>query len=401
MKHYGDIAKINGHDVPIVDCIVGGSPCQGLSCAGKRLGLADDRSGLFMEQIRIIKEQRDESKRRSDKHIRPRFAVWENVAGAFSSGTPKGEDFRIVLEEFCRIADPSVSVPRPADGKWQPAGEIVGDGWSVAWRTHDAQYWGVAQRRRRISVVADFATAYAGELLFERVLAVGDGLQGNHPQSRGERKAAAEDPAGGVGDDDSCSWDGGQISPTLTANNAGGNQRMPDKDNFNCVINAVGIGRDAYNSGANAKFGMSVEDEPQPPMTAKGPGAVAHRVFKQTAIRYIARRLTPVECERLQGFPDGWTDIGEWTDSKGKKRKSANALRYKALGNSIALPFWRWLMRRISAEYVQPPTMASLFDGIGGFPLIWQSINGDGTAVWASEIDEFPMAVTKFHFGEE
>lgn len=113
------------------------------------------------------------------------------------------------------------------------------------------------------------------------------------------------------------------------------------------------------------------------------------------------RRLTPLECERLQGFQDGWTDIGEWTDSKGKKHESSDAARYKALGNSIALPFWRYLLKRISAQYERTPTMASLFDGIGGFPLIWEGINGKGTAVWASEIEEFPIAVTKYHFPED
>lgn len=113
------------------------------------------------------------------------------------------------------------------------------------------------------------------------------------------------------------------------------------------------------------------------------------------------RRLTPLECERLQGYPDGWTDIGEWTDSKGKKHKEADSPRYKALGNSIALPFWFWLLRRISAQYSRPATLGSLFDGIGGFPLCWERCNGQGTARWASEIEEFPMAVTKLRFGEE
>lgn len=113
------------------------------------------------------------------------------------------------------------------------------------------------------------------------------------------------------------------------------------------------------------------------------------------------RRLTPLECERLQGFPDGWTDLGEWTDSKGKKHKDADSPRYKALGNSIALPFWFYLLRRISAQYERPATLGSLFDGIGGFPLCWEKCNGKGTAIWASEIEEFPIAVTKKHFGEE
>lgn len=112
------------------------------------------------------------------------------------------------------------------------------------------------------------------------------------------------------------------------------------------------------------------------------------------------RRLTPLECERLQGYPDGWTDMGEWTDSKGKKRQTTDTARYKALGNSIALPFWFWLLRRISAQYERPATLGSLFDGIGGFPLCWERCNGKGTAIWASEIEEFPIAVTKRRFGD-
>ena len=115
----------------------------------------------------------------------------------------------------------------------------------------------------------------------------------------------------------------------------------------------------------------------------------------------VVRRLTPLECERLQGYPDGWTDIREWTDNKGKKHKDADSPRYKALGNSIALPFWFWLLRRISAQYIGPATLGSLFDGIGGFPLCWERCNGNGTALWASEIEEFPMAVTRRHFGED
>lgn len=117
-------------------------------------------------------------------------------------------------------------------------------------------------------------------------------------------------------------------------------------------------------------------------------------------VKHIVRRLTPLECERLQGYPDGWTDIGEWTDSKGKKRQTTDTARYKALGNSIALPFWFWLLRRISAQYERPATLGSLFDGIGGFPLCWEMCNGKGSALWASEIEEFPIAVTKRRFGE-
>ena len=118
-------------------------------------------------------------------------------------------------------------------------------------------------------------------------------------------------------------------------------------------------------------------------------------------IRWIVRRLTPVECERLQGFPSGWTDIDDWTDSKGKKHKYADSPRYKALGNSIALPQWFWLVQRMRLYLKKKPTLGSLFDGLGGFPLVWQRAYGDGTARWASEIEEFPMAVTKRRFGEE
>ena len=113
------------------------------------------------------------------------------------------------------------------------------------------------------------------------------------------------------------------------------------------------------------------------------------------------RRLTPLEYERLQGFPDGWTDIGDWTDSSGKRRATSNSARYKALGNSIALPPWKWVLKRICAEYERDATMASLFDGIGGFPLIWEQLNGKGSCRWASEIEDFPMAVTRRRFGEE
>ena len=112
----------------------------------------------------------------------------------------------------------------------------------------------------------------------------------------------------------------------------------------------------------------------------------------------VVRRLTPLECERLQGFPDGWTDIGEWVDSKGKKHKDADSPRYKALGNSIALPFWEWMAQRIVNQYTYAPTMASLFDGIGGFPLVFSRCGAK--PVWASEIEEFPMAVTKIRFPE-
>ena len=181
-----------------------------------------------------------------------------------------------------------------------------------------------------------------------------------------------------------CYWDGTQTAGTLTANNAGGQQRMPDKENFNCVIKAV----DCRN-GTESEINNSLQANS------------AHSLNGNNVVRcrYIVRRLTPLECERLQGYPDRWTDIGEWTDTNGKKHKIADAPRYKALGNSIALPSWKWVLKRLCACYERDATMASLFDGIGGFPLIWEQLNGKGTCLWASEIEEFPIAVTKKRIG--
>ena len=152
------------------------------------------------------------------------------------------------------------------------------------------------------------------------------------------------------------------------------------------------IDRAFFNQGKNAQYEPQVyTDGTVPTLIAKGPSAVQ--------VRYIVRRLTPLECERLQGYPDGWTDIGEWVDSNGKKHKEADSPRYKALGNSIAIPPWKWVLKRLCACYERDATMASLFDGIGGFPYIWEQLNGNGSCLWASEIEEFPMAVTKLRFG--
>ena len=206
MKHYLNVCDVNGAEVEPVDVITFGSPCQDLSVAGKRAGLkhesnGDDettRSGLFMEAVRIIKEMREQDEfrqlrsGRTNQHIRPRFAVWENVPGAFSSN--KGEDFRIVLEELARIKEAEISIPMPEKGKWKQSGEIVGDGWSIAWRTLDAQYHGVPQRRRRIFLVADFADECAGEILFEC-----QGLPGYHSQSREKGQGTSRDSSESIG----------------------------------------------------------------------------------------------------------------------------------------------------------------------------------------------------------
>ena len=194
MKHFGDITQLNGHELPVVDCIIGGSPCQDLSVAGKRAGLAGERSGLFMEQMRIVKEMRAEDVQRTGRSgfmVRPRYLVWENVPGAFSSGKPRGADFQAVLEEIVTIVcKEAPTVPIPKDG-WSKAGCISGVGdsgctFSIAWRLHDAQFWGVPQRRKRIALVADFGGLSAPEILFER-----KGLRWDSEQSAEEGQGAA------------------------------------------------------------------------------------------------------------------------------------------------------------------------------------------------------------------
>lgn len=520
MKHLGDIAKINGAEIEIVDVITGGSPCQDLSIAGKRAGLAGARSGLFMEQVRIVKEmrERDRANGRTGDMVRPRFMVWENVPGAFSSN--KGRDFAAVLEEIIRIAEPEapdIEVPEKDWPTWGGYHDEVGGRWSVAWRVHDAQYWGVPQRRRRISVVADFGGDTAGEILFERKSVSGhpaeSGTAGEGSSTGAEGGASyavrirggcdgggkgalvQTEKSGTLGtgndqtiftaipiNDKATRWQGGgesrnhdgsgnglgigkegDPSPTLTAgdrhgvlclNDQGGNvmgvshdvsgtlraQEHGHQPSILDMSHACDVIRDCGEVAPSLQARMGTGGN-QIPLTYQdvtgtlSPGAhagsyngqdayndmlvcgatpdVAHALRARASCSYredaetypvqnmIVRRLTPMECERLQGFPDRWTDIGEWMDSKGKRRKDADSPRYKALGNSIALPFWDFLAKRISAQYLRPVTMGSLFDGIGGFPLVFERHNGKGTARWASEIEEFPIAVTKLRFGEE
>ena len=489
MIHYGDITKISGYEVPIVDCVVGGSPCQNFSVAGNREGLDGDESALFVEQLRVIKEMRDKDARsgRTGEFIRPRYMVWENVPGAFSSN--KGQDFRKVLEETAKIADKDAVIPMPPKDKWTTSGCIVGDGWSIAWRVLDAQFWGVPQRRRRIALVADFGGGCAQEILFER-----KSLRRHSEESRTERQSSSTDAQGCLGVHDSTGEsissvvysienhpsdgrmnidESGKVQTLTSRIGTGGgngpmvmvegldcyNQQMTggkttclrsksaDTDHIPCVV----MDRSAFNQGENAKYNIGIDENGVAfSHIAKGPGAVAYGFYPQmkaesicwledkantlvvgtnpgfhngvcyclqgnqidqadTSVcngsgfkegtsytlnvrdrhavcykkpHYIVRRLTPLECERLQGFKDGWTDIGEYTDSKGKKKKTSDSARYKALGNSIAL-------------YERDATMASLFDGIGGFPCLWEQINGKGSCLWASEIEDFPIAVTK------
>lgn len=234
MKHLGDINKLNGADLEPVTIIAGGSPCQDMSIAGKREGLDGSRSNLFREQIRIIKEMResDRAAGRTGTQIRPRYMVWENVPGAFSSN--KGKDFQAVLQEIVSITDEESNVPLPPKGKWQTAGCIMGDHFSIAWRVLDAQYWGVPQRRKRIYLVADFGGNTAPKILFER-----EGLSGNFTESRKAWQRTAGDIKTGThkaGTDDVECYDisdrrriadRSEVSPTLTTKMGTGGNNVP------------------------------------------------------------------------------------------------------------------------------------------------------------------------------
>ena len=416
MKHLGDITKINGSEAPVVDVIIGGSPCQDLSIAGKRAGLAGERSGLYMEQIRIIKEMRkaDVLRGKSDVDVRPRYMVWENVPGAFSSNG--GKDFAAVLEEAIRIAEPEApNIPVPEKG-WPTSGCFWDElgGWSVAWRVLDAQFWGVPQRRRRIALVADFGGLSASEILFVR-----EGVSGDFDSGEEKREKSSENTGG-------CAV--GAIGCDLYNLAMSGDKAV----SLNTNANATGAGptvavafhllQDPIHSfnvspcigQGNGRTGQATTGIFAQCFSAGGFGSYTEGIGTlrasggdygggtETLVRFkrIIRKMTPLECERLQGFKDGWTDIGEWIDSKGKKHKAVDSPRYKALGNSIAIPPWKWVLKRLCACYERDATMASLFDGIGGFPYIWEQLNGKGSCLWASEIEEFPMAVTKARFGE-
>lgn len=508
MIQLGDVTKINGHLIEPVDVITFGSPCQDLSIAGKRAGLEGERSGLFAEAVRIIKEMREET---NGKY--PTFAVWENVPGAFSSNN--GGDFQCVVEEMCRIADSGVTIPRPDSGRWLTAGAVVGGNYSVAWRVMDAQYWGVPQRRRRIALVADFGGQRAGKILFER-----KSVRWNPTAGAETREGTAAGTAGSIGTAvtlrirSGCAGGGkGPLiqegkSGTLGCNNDqtlfepciciagnvvdrkpknGGNGKGYQSDvsyTLNTVDrHAVAIlpfdttqitspqngnhphygdpchplatgahapaivesyqdktgtlspgahpgcynGQDAYNdmlvtskvlpdvvgtlcasaAGLSRPAGQGNETDmcvvtavdcrnltetiqKSGTLQSKSSGGYSLNYINPVRNGYIVRRLTPLECERLQGYPDGWTDIPGASDSA----------RYKALGNSIALPQWDYVLRGIS-KYLPPRAkLGSLFDGIGGFPLTWERIQGAGTARWASEIEKFPMQVTAIRFKE-
>lgn len=431
MRHLGDITKINWFEVEPVDCVTGGSPCQDLSVAGKRAGLAGERSGLYMEQIRCVKELRKAGERTGK--IRPRYMVWENVPGAFSSNG--GKDFAAVLEEAVKIVEPEApSIPTPT--KWPTSGCLMGGGWSIAWRVHDAQFWGVPQRRKRIALVCDFGGHTAPEILFERKGLRGDTAEGGTARERIEGAAEAGfnptvarsltaradgSPCADRGPNIVCSLrqggcDGGGKGTLVQTEKSGTLGTGNDQTIFAATHDKQAIlyqpksmmeenwaeseTKNALRAGESKVSHAVLCEDVSHTLRAKANCAYREDTETYPVQNMIARRLTPLERERLQGYPDGWTDIGKWRDSNGKKHRSSDSGRCTALGNSIALPFWFWLLRRISAQYERPATLGSLFDGIGGFPLCWERCNGKGTALWASEIEEFPMAVTKKRFGE-
>lgn len=499
-EHLGDISRINGAQVKPVDVVTGGSPCQNMSIAGNRTGLDGEKSVLFREYVRIVKEMRV-------AHGKPRFMVWENVPGAFSSN--KGEDFRCVLEEIAGIAQVGVSVPRPPGGRWKPAGGIMGDRYSVAWRVLDSQYWGVPQRRKRIYLVADFAGGCAGEILFERKGLFRDTAQGaetgkepsgetkNSPGTSGIGRGRAVRPKTSVfvpaerkvvvleNHSQDCRVDVAKdnICPTLTGKMGTGGNNVPllmesrstaygicsmnsnamksknldsgfyeaqtsrtlDCKGGNPTCNQGGIlivsekhpvyaiGRDCVSVHKDKAQTLTAELLPgsvtQPLSIGNGqahslsmdekagtlncmrdqqavmvPKAVdtSHaddvvRISDTVSIQardykggkyvfaeYIVRRFTPLECGRLQGFPDGWTDglsdecpdkktVQFWLDAwmewwalvgraKGIKRpKDEKAVRrwlkdpasdteiYKMWGNGIALPCAQYVLEGIAA----------------------------------------------------
>jgi DNA (cytosine-5)-methyltransferase 1 len=445
MKHLGDLTKINGAEIEPVDVITFGSPCQDLSVAGKRDGLKGERSGLFMEAVRIIREMRDST---DGKY--PRFAVWENVPGAFSSN--KGDDFRAVLEEIAEA-----KIPMPQSGKWAPSGMVGGNGVEIAWRVLDAQYWGVPQRRKRIFLVADFGGCCAGEILFKpesvprdietcggeregvtRGVAVGVrmpiwdigdrrrvlesvdvaptllskmGTGGNnvpiiptaigfkanssiadnapvldnliHPLQTTSQMAVC---AAGFCTEHSAQSRGigyaEEVSPTLRAGvtpaivaysiagntidrkiENGGNGKGVNKE-VSFTLNTIDRHAVAYTSTGFAQYQKGVgtlkasggdcgpgsetiatavdcrnlneSEELSGTLQSKSTGGYSLNYQNPVRVGYKVRRLTPTECERLQGLPDDYTAGGSDTQ------------RYKALGNGMAQPCPDYVMEGIA-----------------------------------------------------
>ena len=408
VKHYGDIRELDGAKLEPVDILTMGSPCQDISIAGRREGLAGSRSGLFYEGIRIAEEMR-----RATHGSKPRYIVWENVYGAFSSNG--GADFAAVLAAFAGLAGETVAAPRPP--KWTSAGEVVGAHFSIAWRLLDAQYWGVPQRRRRVYLVADLAGGRAGKVLFDSEGVSRYSAQGFRSWQRTAR--AAQSGAGAAGSDvaqalfENHSHDSRHTGPLTTAQTVsrtygtGGNNQpfvvetpkvygVCSKSSFAMLspnphagFYEAATARTLDTRGptpARNQGGMAVV-ESVPPAYATSKNSFHLDVQKDVADTlvavdykdpprvladpyYIVRKLTPTECARLQGFPDGWCkalgtaeptaeDIAFWhgvfetyRKALGKttkpkterqivkwlKQPHTDSAEYRLWGNGVALP---------------------------------------------------------------
>ena len=390
MKHLGNVSEIDGAKIEPVDIITFGSPCQDLSIAGKREGLQGNRSGLFHEAMRIVKEMRI-----ATNGEKPRYIVWENVTGAFSSN--KGEDFRVVLETIMQAKDGTFTVPRPE--KWNGAGCIVADSLSLAWRTFDAQYWGVPQRRKRIYLVADFDGERAGKILFEQ-----EGLRGNSSKSVQKWKDLTESSRRSTdlsseyrmtlfenhGRDtrynelkNACS--------TLTAALGTGGNNQPLVATYDVRFTSDGTKNaraNVYETDVISSFSQDAYDEhteSNVSATLKSSGGSYGGgsemiITTKCKPKYTVRKLTPIECARLQGFPDWWCenienenpseeDMEFWrrvfktyytingkktvkTDKQIVKWLSSDngdSARYKMWGNGVALPNVIFVLSGIAA----------------------------------------------------
>lgn len=391
IKHLGDIKDIDGGEIEPVDIITFGSPCQDLSIAGKRAGLEGKKSNLFYEAIRVVKEMRSKT---NDKY--PKYLLWENVPGAFSSN--KGEDFRCVLEEITRIKNHTIELPRPK--KWEKAGTIVGDDFSISWRVLDAKYFGVPQRRRRIFLVANLNGGSSGEILFEQ-----KSLSGNTSQSSEKGKGNTGTIKESFNKTICLNDQGGEymniseeLGGTLRATvsnpplvydirQTSENTKNERHNIYKCDVSriidtsgnaptrnqgGVAIVEDVYTMSKNSHFTRANKNISSSLVASdyKDPPLVNQK---------FVRRLIPKECGRLQGFPDYWCDnlgIENPTDEdlkfwrkvfdkdaeiKGlKKKKTDNqilkwlknpytdSVEYKMWGNGIALPCAIYILKRMS-----------------------------------------------------
>ncbi len=373
MAHAGDVTQLHGGKLPPVDIVTFGSPCQGLSLAGQRRGLADERSGLFMEAIRIIDEMREAT---HDRY--PRFALFENVPGALSSAG--GRDFAAVLQSFTKA-----QIPMPYSGRWANAGMVRGGGVDLAWCVYDAQYFGTAQRRRRLFLVCDFAGKCAGEILFVPKSLRGYFEAGGTPrQGLAAFAESRPDTAGGeiviLNDQGGASLtvERSGLSPTLRSQTHGNLpvvaagfdlQQITSKTNRSTLrpvqptlcgtgqphvvtmatgqANAEVLADIAPTLNCNHEQPLLVHPQIAGTLCASGAGLSRPAGMGSETdfciTRYadlIVRRLTPLECERLQGFPDFWTE-------QGGGRSISDTSRYQMLGNSIAVPCVAYIMQGI------------------------------------------------------